>query len=419
MLLYFNMNDFSYNTVKELDDQIGTPFYLMYPGVYQKNLESFLSAFKSRYDRVIAGYSFKTNYVPALCLKAKECGCYAEVVSQMEYDLAIRLGFNNIIFNGPIKKREVLCRAIERNSIINLDSEYEVDYIISYLKENPKKTIKVGLRINIMLTDNDGHSTIQCGLKSGRFGFTIDRVGHVINRLKAAGIIINSLHGHTSSSNRVPVNYKVISEQLLRICSSYNLNDLKYFDIGGGFFGAAPEGFDTSNKPSYADYANAILDTVLKDNWFKMIKPYIIIEPGASVVSNVFDYITKVYQTKDIGLIHYASVDGSVFDVKPTMHQYNMPFEIISKDINNDKRRYNVVGSTCMEKDVILNDVEMPVVHYGDYVLIKGVGSYTISMTPIFINYLSPIIAVEEMNYSKVRNRQSIEDVISIYEILQ
>ena len=93
------MNDFSYNTVKELDDQIGTPFYLMYPGVYQKNLESFLSAFKSRDDRVIAGYSFKTNYVPALCLKAKECGCYAEVVSQMEYDLAVRLGFNNIIFN--------------------------------------------------------------------------------------------------------------------------------------------------------------------------------------------------------------------------------------------------------------------------------------------------------------------------------
>ena len=66
----------------------------------------------------------KTNYVPALCEIAKAIGCYAEVVSEMELDLAINLGFEHIIFNGPIKKESALQKAISHRAIVNLDSEY-------------------------------------------------------------------------------------------------------------------------------------------------------------------------------------------------------------------------------------------------------------------------------------------------------
>jgi diaminopimelate decarboxylase len=203
---------------------------------------------------------------------------------------------------------------------------------------------------------------------------------------------------------------------MLDVASKYNLIDLEYFDIGGGFWGAAAEGFDTTGKPSYEDYANAILDTVLGDTFFEKTKPFIVIEPGASVVSNVFDYVTKVFQTKHIRDVDFVSVDGSVFEVKPTMHKYNPPFEVLQPDHALSGKFYDVVGSTCMEKDVILKQVNMPELQYGDYIVLRGVGSYTISLTPIFINYLAPIIEIEEDKVSIVRKRQDINDVLRLYK---
>lgn len=409
------MVDLTYNQISVLENKYGTPFYLMYPETYRSNIKAFIYSFKKKYDRIIAGYSFKTNYVPALCLIAKNEGHYAEVVSEMEYTLAEKLGFTNIIFNGPIKKDNILYHAIESGSIINLDSEYEIESVCKYKEEHPDASIKVGLRINIMLTYANGQSSIQSGLRTGRFGFPYEILESNIVKLREHNIKINSIHGHTSSSDRIPLNYRVISTQMLHVCERFQLNDIEYFDIGGGYFGAAAEGFDTSGRPTYSDYADAILDIVLNNQWFNTVKPYIIIEPGASVVSNVFNYITKVHQTKKIGDVNFAIIDGSVFDVKPTMHSYNPPFKIYQKENNEEQVIYDVVGSTCMEKDVILKSVKSPKLANGDYIQLFGIGSYTISMTPIFINFLSPILCISE-KVSVVRRRQNISDIMSIYE---
>ena len=49
------------------------------------------------------GYSFKTNSLPWVLSFMKEHGCYAEVVSENEYELAEYIGFEHIIYNGPVK----------------------------------------------------------------------------------------------------------------------------------------------------------------------------------------------------------------------------------------------------------------------------------------------------------------------------
>lgn len=410
------MEPINYNLIKHLDEQVGTPLYIMRPDVYEKNLCSFINAFKQRYPKIIAGYSFKTNYVPALCCRAKTLGCYAEVVSEMEMQIAHKIGFEKIIFNGPIKTESALFSALENGVIINLDSEYEVDSILKYKKENPQKEIYVGLRINVKLTDENGNSTIQCGLRSGRFGFTLESLQKTIPALHEAGVKIVSIHGHTSSSDRAVANYAIIADRMLEVCKSFHLSDVQYFDVGGGFFGAAAEGIDVSAKPKYEDYANCILDICMKDDWFTSTEPAIVIEPGASVVSNVFSYVMKVYQNKFINGTNFISVDGSVFDAKPTMHGYNLPFSVLRKEEKNETIICDVVGSTCMEKDVILKGVEMPDVSHGDYIVMSGVGAYTISLTPTFINYLSPIVSIENDVVSCVRRRQTVEDVLEIYK---
>ena len=406
-----------YDVLVKLDKKYGSPFYIMDGNKYRENINNFIGAFKRRYEKIVAGYSFKTNYVPALCKIAKDEGCFAEVVSEMEYELATKIGFKQIIFNGPIKRPEIFRKALIQKAIINLDSEYEVDFVCQYKRLNPKEEICVGLRINVNVTDEKGNSSIQCGLRFGRFGFPNDIIGRNILKLRDEGIKIVSIHGHTSTSDRAVLNYKIITRHMLDVCEEYDLASLEYFDVGGGFFGAAPEGMDISEKPKYEDYANCIIDEVEKNLWFMKRRPYIVIEPGASVVSNVFNYYTKVYQNKKVGTVNFVSVDGTVFDVKPTMHTNNLPHDVYQAKESKEKYVCNVVGSTCMEKDVILKEVTLPKVNSGDFIQFRGVGAYTICLTPTFINFLEPILMLENGEYIEARRRQTIEDITSIYRL--
>ncbi len=407
----------NFNTLDTIAQQYGTPFYLMDEEMYIKNITAFQEAFSRKYDKLIIGYSFKTNYVPALCKIAKEAGCYAEVVSEMEYSLAKRLGFDKIIFNGPIKKTVSLKKALADKAIINIDSRYELDTVLEYKAEHPNDIVGVGLRLNVNLTDEEGISKVQCGLRVGRFGFSEKMLEEIIPMLRDKDIKIISLHGHTSSSDRAVANYGLITEQMLQICEKFTLKDLQYFDVGGGFFGAAAKGIDISNKPNYVDYANCILDLCLSNKWFMRIKPTIVIEPGVSVVANVFSYVSKIFQVKDIAGQKFLTTDGTVFDVKPTLHKNNLPHLFYVRKNETGTFLANLVGSTCMEKDVILNNVEVPSsIGYGDYVKIEGVGAYTIALSPTFINYLSPILSIKDNNVSIIRRRQTIDDVISLYQ---
>jgi diaminopimelate decarboxylase len=89
---------------------------------------------------------------------------------------------------------------------------------------------------------------------------------------------------------------------------------------------------------------------------------------------------------------------------------------VISDNQEGESGLFDVVGSTCMEKDIILHDVELNHIKAGDYIEIKGVGAYTIALTPTFINYQAPIISIENGEKKLIRRRQELSDVISIYE---
>ena len=409
----------NFNKIDTIARQYGTPYYLMDGDTFVRNITNFRKAFTRRYDKVVVGYSFKTNYVPALCKLAKEAGCVAEVVSEMEYQLAKHIGYEQVIYNGPIKKEGSLRRALEDGAVVNIDSHYEIDAILAYRQEHPNQEIKVGLRLNIDLTGEDGVSRVQNGLRVGRFGFSREMMVEVISVFQKHDIQIVSLHGHTSSSDRAVVNYSYIARQMLQVCEHFSLDKLKYFDVGGGFFGAAAKGIDVSAKPKYQDYADCIVEECFGNEWFDRVRPYIVIEPGVSVVANVFSYVSKIFQTKEIAGQSFVTTDGTVFDVKPTMHNNNLPHSFYCATSSEDSYKANLVGSTCMEKDIILNQVSIPCnIAHGDYVKIDGVGAYTIVLTPTFINYISPILEVSNENViGVVRRRQTLGDVMALYNI--
>ena len=387
---------------------------------FEKNYDHFVLSFSSSYTNLIIGYSYKTNYLPYVCRLIKQKGGLAEVVSRLEYDLALKIGYDprNIIFNGPLKRYYDIELALKGCSIINLDSAYEIGYIEKFLSVHPGAKLKVGLRININLTDNDGISYVQNGLKVGRFGFDPDELGPIIERLNHNNVKINCLHGHASTNNRSVENFINITQKLCDTRDKYEMDDIEYLDIGGGFFGKVPNSLFGTEVPSFDDYAQGITKILNNNSWVQKNFPYLIIEPGISMVANTLSFVTKVYEIKNISGHNFAMVDGSIYNVKPTMHPLNLPYTHISLNKRSeDEKLYDVVGSTCMEKDVLLKEVSFNGLSRGDYLIFDLVGAYTIVMTPPFINLAPPIVVRTNNYFVAIRRMESFDDFFQCYKI--
>ena len=166
----------TYSQIKNIETAYGCPFYLFDKPAFVRNYDDITTAFEAGYEKFILAYSYKTNYIPYLCSIISQKGAFAEVVSRLEYDLALSIGQkpSKIIFNGPVKHYKDIELALTNNSIVNLDSWYEVKHVVRYAETYPAKPVKIGIRINIALSDTTGRSHVQQGLKVGRFGFAPD-----------------------------------------------------------------------------------------------------------------------------------------------------------------------------------------------------------------------------------------------------
>jgi len=407
-----------YEEIKKIEAIAGSPFYLFDEEAFVANFDNITRAFSARYEKFIIGYSFKTNYIPYMCSIIKKKGGFAEVVSRLEYDLAIKIGFDpkNIIFNGPVKHYEDIKLALDNRSIVNLDCFPEVDHVSKYAEKNSDKTIEIGLRINMNLSDDAGTSHVHGDIKTGRFGFSGEesQVAKLLESLPG-NVNVISLHGHTTSTDRSTWCYKKIAQTLCDIAAKYWPETIHYINIGGGIYGYIPPEYRWTETPSFNDYAATVAEILNNNKWIAERKPYLVLEPGIAMAANALSFITKVISVKNISGKTFVTVDGSAFNTKPTFHSYNMPHYIIKQTDINQTETYNIVGSTCMEKDVLLTDITNKKLEGGDYIQFDNVGAYTNVFTPPFINVAPAIVVADDGGYKLIRNRQKAEAVFKDY----
>jgi diaminopimelate decarboxylase len=403
-----------YKTIKELEKQFGSSFFVLNVHQLRGNYKKIETAFKSRYDNFRIGYSYKTNYLPFLCKELSKLGSYAEVVSRLEYDLALKIGEDprRIIFNGPLKSKEDIWTALENESILNLDSLNEMEYVKEYGINHSEKTVKVGLRLNFDISQ-DGESPLQDGYPVSRFGMCVENGDFSValtslSELKNVKVV--GLHGHFSTRKRDLVSYQNITQTLCRIAKEKILDSLEYIDVGGGIYGEVPQSFNLV-APTFDDYAHVICGVMNQEFEGFKNKPTLILEPGISMVANAFVFIAKVIETKSIRYQNFVLVDGSIHNIKPTMHKNNLPMKIIrqKEDLKEDLQQFQIVGYTCMEKDYLAHDVNAKLPQINDYIIFENVGAYTIVFNPPFIKERPSIIAVNENEFFIVRRKETIK----------
>lgn len=373
---------------------VKTPYYIIDQKELDFSFNNLVNSLEMHWGNYAIGYSYKTNSLPWIINHFNKLSCYAEVVSEDEYNLAKLIGVeaNKIIYNGPIKTKETFVEALNNGCYVNIDSAREIDWLDNVSNQN----CKLGIRINFDIESLcPGQS--QCAEEGGRFGFCYENgeLKKAINKIKEKGYKIVGLHLHTSSKSRGLGIYSAIANMACKIKSEYDLN-LSFVDIGGGFFGGLP------TKPQFSDYIS-LVSSILKQE-FDTEKTTLIVEPGMAIIGSPISYVTSVIDTKDTSFGRFVVTDGTRTSIDPLMtkksyfheYEYNNDSTIIEKQI--------ICGYTCMEHDRLFVSENEPELTIGDKIIYHKVGAYTMCLTPLFIKYFPDVYINNQGTVRKVRN---------------
>ena len=393
--------------------QLKTPFFVLDEKALENQLERLERAIDKYWSHSIVGYSVKTNSLPYLASLFKKHGVWAETVSEDEYDLVTLCGYEgkHIISNGPIKSRDFVFRVLDAESILNIDSHDEIDHVIAYQQSHQDKRVGVGIRVNLDVREIDESNV------GGRFGFSYENgdLEKVVKRLHQGGVRVTGLHLHTGCLAGTLEKYRWLTDKFSEMVKKLSLHDIQYIDYGGGFYGFV------ENKPQWDDYLNTISAGLLR-NGFSPQNLLIIIEPGASLLAGVFEYYTRVTDVRNNTIRSFAFCDGSRIHIDPLMHKKktSYAYRILHQDGVKVMHGLpqSLVGYTCMEGDRIMDMDEHERLQKGDWVVFEKVGSYTSTLSPLFISYFPAVyVKKTESDWIRVRERWTAREFIqnSIY----
>lgn len=388
-----------------------TPYFVIDEAILQNYYHMLTDSLQQNWNNYLVGYSFKTNSLPWLVSFVKKNGAYAEVVSEDEYLLARRLGYDNheIIYNGPCKSESSFREVLLSGGYINLDSRLEISWLARLASEYPEQTFSVGIRANFDLEKMcPGETTM--GEVSGRFGFCYE-TGKFAEALQLIQEIPNvsvaGLHLHSSSKSRSVNIFRSIARMACRLQQEFQLS-LSYVDLGGGYCGGM------EGRPEYPDYFPAIAEELSK--CFVPERTKLIVEPGISLISKCTTFVTSVFDTRDIKGTRYVMTDGSRFNIDATMIKTSHLFHINYTEQNQNGRplmpQQVISGYTCMECDRMFTYENSPELIPGDQIVYENVGGYTMSLNPLFIQYFPAVYIRRGDKLIQVRRKWTPEDYI-------
>lgn len=372
-----------------LFDQYPDGYYLFSEAQLLHNLEALRAAFRPVFADVTVAYSYKTNYTPTICRTLHEHGVLAEVVSDMELQLAVRLGVTGakIIFNGPFKSPDSLRRAMLHGACIHIDSLDELQNLRAIrqtMGEHPN--VRLGVRINFPMADE----------RRSRFGMDVDgeEYKEALRLIDQEGYSLEGLHCH--HPHREAHTFK---DRMLGLLDAYDRLGLpvSYLDIGGGFASPMSEALARTlgiQPHTYRDYAEHI-GAAIEESPVRGRIPSLIIEPGSALVANTMHFLSRVVSIKEIGTKRIATLSGSKFNILPNAKRpINLPLRVFSRTSREAPAHpvtYDLCGYTCIETDVLYEGYQGDL-QREDIVMFSNVGSYSVVMKPPFILPNYPVL---------------------------
>ncbi|MGD9707567.1 MAG: alanine racemase [Candidatus Delongbacteria bacterium] len=398
--------------VGRFTDEFGSPVFVLSEKVIRERYRKIYSYFSSKYPKAKMSWSYKTNYLGAVCSILHQEGETAEVVSDFEYEKARSLGVpgNRIIYNGPYKPLESLMTAFTDGAMVNLDNFDEIIKAEEAAKKVGKK-VPVGIRVNM---DTGVYP------QWSRFGFPIENNGafNAVKRIShSEHLHLEGIHCHIGTFMMDPNAYKEAVKkvvQLMRKIEKEFQISISYLDFGGGF--------PSNNKlkgtylpPEVAvqpveNFIDAVADTLL-DELAPDEYPDVYLETGRAIVDEAGWLISTVDAVKRLpdGTKSYI-IDAGV-NLLYTSAWYNYKVEI-DRELHGAYENSILYGPLCMNIDVVVESAFLPPLPKGTRIILSPMGAYNVTQWMQFIRYRPAVAMImEDGKLEEIRRPEKLEDV--------
>ena len=423
--------------VAALAARFGSPLFVFSERVLRDTMRRAKDAFQSRYPNTQFAWSYKTNYLAAICAVFHSEGSIAEVVSGFEYEKARKLGVkgSDIVFNGPHKTRKGLESAIAEGALLQVDNWDEL-LLIESIAVARRINVPVALRVWLDAGIRPVWSKFGFGLETGDAWRAIKRI-HAIDARHAGRLSLRGLHTHIGTYILEPQAYAVAADKLVtlgeRARQEYG-TAIEYVNLGGGFpsratlhYSYAPAEQTVPPIERYAEAITAVLNALPRAR-----RPKLILETGRALVDEAGYLIASVVAVKGAVTAPPMNLSGSAakqafvapesagsalvidagvnllytgawyrFDVKPARCSSGA-----------DVSPVKLYGNLCMNIDVVREQVALPPQHVGDHLVLHPVGAYNLTQSMQFIAYRPAAVMIGlDGSVEVIRARETLEDV--------
>lgn len=402
-------------SLAELVARHGSPLFVFSERTLVSRQHELRDALALRFPRSQLAWSYKTNYLDAVCRVFHREGSWAEVVSELEFDKARRLGVpgEHILFNGPYKPEAALEKAFGAGAHVHLDHFDELllaERVAARLGLRPK----VSLRVNMSVVGTPPWS---------RFGFNLEN-GQALDaarRLVAGGRLhLTGLHCHIGTFVQDVEAYRQEARKLAEFANLLRRElsvRMETIDLGGGLASRntlhAQYLPGEQTTPSFAQYTEAMADGLSALETAGGEQPTIFLESGRALVDEAGFLVTTVHATKRLPDGRRALVLDAGVNVLPTAAWYRHDV-VPAQDFAGTPEPSVLVGPLCMAIDVLRDQLLFPPVGPGELLVFKNVGAYNVTQWMQFIVARPAVVLVSRSGESAViRRRESLETLVS------
>lgn len=397
--------------VKELIEKYGSPLFIMSEKKIRQNQKNAYRIFRTRYPKVQFAWSYKTNYLDAVCSVFHSEDSWAEVVSEFEYDKAIRLGIKgeHIIFNGPHKSKSALQKAIKDKAKIHIDNFDELYEIIEICNTDNVKA-KVAIRVNVDVNIYPLWDRFGFNYENGESLQAVKRILHE-DKLELIG-----LHCHIGTYIMTPDAYRIAASKLAALANfikrEYAIH-LDYIDLGGGF---------ASNNtligqylpadqvvPSLEQFADAIVSGLYEVSYSREKLPVLILETGRALIDDAGYLLSTVIANKRLSSGKRALIIDAGVNILFTSFWYKHKISPAQENGMHTEDT-SVYGPLCMNIDCIRESILLPSLQKGENIVIEYTGAYNVTQWMQFITLRPNVVMImEDSSTEIIRHEEDLE----------
>ena len=311
---------------------------------------SALRAIAETDPRLVFAYSVKTNPADGMLAAARRNGLAAEVIGPEEYALAVRHGFEQIVWNGPYPAARTGCEP----AIVFADS------LEAFVSNCDGRRSLAGLRVRPLRIDS-------------RFGHSCGGVGRFVDALAATSVAEFGVSFHVRAEDFARRAWRDIVEDVLAFAGAAERASgarCIAFDVGGG---RTPQEFDAAVDSGdftwLAERVGSELSSVRT----------IVAEPGQEVATPCGIVVAPILE-KRAGSIVIAAGYPDLPQCGTFQHRALAVYD--DGEIELLGRGDGIIlGPTCLEYDIVRRDVRLERLERMTAVIIADAGAYDESMS--------------------------------------